>query len=278
MPILPRRHEQYLSCPGKRALLIVALCLAALGSAFAQSVPDQPSSDDALSRKATDPTASLMSFQLNDWYTASIHGLDGAANQVVVRAAIPFDIGDRGNIFRVTLPYVTSSPVAGSGLTDTTVFDIAVFNAPWGRWGIGASGSLPTGSNALTQDKWTLGPAAGFVNSSDKRTNWGLFLQTFYSFAGSDQAAAVRLLNLQPIYSYQFGKGRSLSLGNSALVYDSHSGRWASLMVGPNFGWVVGFAGLKWRPNAEVDYDFVNEIGNAGWVFRIGIALLVPTA
>jgi hypothetical protein len=218
-----------------------------------------------------------MSFQFNDWYTASLHGLDGAANQLVVRAAIPFELGGVGNIFRVTLPYVTSSPGTGSGLSDTVIFDIAVFNASWGRWGVGAAGSLPTGATGLTQDKWTVGPAAGFVNSADKRNNWGLFLQTFFSVAGSGQAPGVALLNLQPIYSYQLGKGRSLSLGNSALVYDVHNGRWASLMAGVNYGWVVGFAGHKWRPNAEVDYDFENEIGNAQWVFRIGIALLVPT-
>jgi hypothetical protein len=218
-----------------------------------------------------------MSFQLSNWYTASLHGLDDTANQIVARVAIPFAIGGVANIFRVTLPYVTSSPGVGSGLSDTVVFDIAVFNESWGRWGIGAAGSLPTGASGLTQDKWTLGPAAGFVNSTDKRNNWGLFLQTFFSFAGSNQAQPVGLLNLQPIYSYQLGHGRSLSLGNSALVYDVQNGRWISLMGGVNYGQVIGFAGQKWRPNAEVDYDFRNTVGNAGWVIRVGISLLVPT-
>jgi hypothetical protein len=47
---------------------------------------EEPSRDDQLSAQATDPTAALMSFQLNDWYTASFHGLD-STNQIVFRAA-----------------------------------------------------------------------------------------------------------------------------------------------------------------------------------------------
>jgi len=37
-------------------------------------------SDDELAAKATDPTASLMSFQLNDWFTANFHDLGGMSN------------------------------------------------------------------------------------------------------------------------------------------------------------------------------------------------------
>ena len=73
------------------------------------------------------------------------------------------------------------------------------------------------------------------------------------------------------------GDGRSLSLGNSALVYDTEKSRWASLNLGVNYGQVVGFAGHKWRPNVEVDYDFKDDYGNPKWTIRIGVVLLLPT-
>jgi len=208
--------------------------------ALAQSV----NSDDELAAKATDPTAQLMSFQLSDWYTASLHGADGTGNQLVFRAAIPFDFAGTKQIFRVTQPYATSSR-AGSGLIDTTVFDIAVFDQPWGRWGAGISGTLPTGSAGLSSDKWTAGPAVGFVDSSIQRINWGLFMQSFFSFAGKSSAPGVGIINLQPILSYQLGDGRSLSLGNSALLYDTEKSRWASLLASVNYGQVVGFGGTS---------------------------------
>jgi len=255
-----------------RCLFAVAvLLMASLASA------QQPASDDDLAAKATDPTAALMSFQLNDWYTPNYRDIDGSTNQVVFRAAIPFSLAGTQHIFRVTQPYVTSSVGGSDGFADTTIFDLMVFNQPWGRWGAGIAATLPTGASGLTTDKWTAGPAVGFVNASDKRFNWGLFAQTFFSFAGNDSAADVGIVNLQPIFSLPLGGGRSLSLGNSALIYDTEKSRWASLQLGVNYGHVVGFGGHKWRPNVELDYDFRNSFGTPTWTVRAGVALLLPT-
>jgi hypothetical protein len=229
-----------------------------------------------LAAQATDPTASLMSFQLNDWYTARFHGNDDSANQVVLRAAIPFTLAGQNHIFRITQGYATSTPTGTTGLVDTGIFDLVTFNQSWGRWGVGISGTLPTGANGLSTEKWTAGPALGFVDSSAKALNWGLFAQSFFSFAGKDSAADVRLLNLQPILGYQLGEGHSISLGNSALVYDFEKSRWTSLMTSINYGQVLGFWGHKWRPNVEAGYDFNNDFGNQRWMFRAGLTLLLP--
>ena len=254
--------------------LLACGCLLGASAALAQAPP--PSSDD-LSAQATDPTASLMSFQFLDWYTPSYHGTDDSSNQLVFRAAIPFEMFGLPNIFRVTLPYVTSSPSGQSGLGDTQVFNLTVFGAPWGRWGAGISGSVPTGHDGLSSEKWSVGPALGFVNSSNKGFNFGLFAQTFFSFAGDDSAADVGIVNLQPIFSYQLGGGRSLSLGNSAFVYDTTKSRWASLALGVNYGQVVSLWGQKWRPNVEVDYDFQDRTGTPKVTLRAGFALLLPS-
>ena len=259
------------------AFAVAALVAAPLAPAQqAPAATPQASSADELAAKATDPTAALMSFQLNDWYTASLHDADGSVNQVVFRAAIPFAVAGTQNIFRVTQPWVTSTPTGVTGLGDTTIFELVVFGASWGRWGVGVSATFPTGHEGLSLDKWTVGPSAGFVNSSDKRYNWGLFVQTFFSYAGKDSADSVGLINVQPIFSYQLGHGRSLSLGNSAFVYDTKKGAWSSLQLGVNYGQVVGLWGHKWRPNAEVDYDFQNNQGNPKWTIRAGIVLLLP--
>jgi hypothetical protein len=245
----------------------------AAGSIAAQDATDS----DALAAQATDPTASLMSFQFNDWYTRSFRDLDGSANQIVFRSALPFTLGGTDHIFRITQPWVTTSPGGADGLADTTIFDLMTFDQPWGRWGVGIAGTLPTGADGLGFDQWTAGPALGFVNSSSKSYNWGLFAQSYFSYAGDDDAADVGIVNLQPIFSYRLGKGRSLSLGNSALIYDTEGRRWASLQLGLNYGQVLGFWGHKWRPNVEVDYDFKDDPGNPEWTFRVGITLLVPS-
>jgi hypothetical protein len=246
--------------------------LAATPAARAQ----EASGNDELAAKATDPTAALMSFQFNDWYTSSFHDTSGSANQLVFRSALPFELGDRQHIFRVTVPYVTSTPGGADGFADVTVFDLMTFDQPWGRLGVGLAGTLPVGERGLTFDKWTAGPAIGFVNSSNKTYNWGLFAQSFFSFAGESSAPDVGIVNIQPIFSYRLGKGRSLSLGNSAFNYDTERSRWTSLLLGVNYGQVMKWAGKTWRPNFEVDYDFKDDQGNQEWVFRIAMVLLVP--
>jgi hypothetical protein len=260
--------------------LKIAVLLVATGSVAAgPTVRAQATvSADALAAQAADPTAALMSFQLYDWYTPSFHDAGGSANQVVFRSAIPFQLGSTQHIFRLSAPYFTSTPGGSDGFGDLTIFDLLTFDRSWGRFGVGLSGTLPTGANRLSLDKWTAGPAAGFVNSSLKKINVGVFLQSFFSYAGNSDAADVGILNLQPILSYQLGRGRSLSLGNSAFVYDTERSRWTSLLLGANYGQVVSWAGHRWRPNFEVDYDFRNDRGNQEWVVRAGVALLVPAA
>ena len=199
---------------------------------------------------------------VNDWYTPSFHGIDDTANQVVFRAAIPFALGGTQQILprHSALRHLFALGCDRARRHHGVRPD--VFNQPWGRWGVGISGMLPTGENGLSLDKWTAGPAAGFVNSSSKELNWGLFAQTFFSFAGDGGAPSVGLINLQPILSYQLGGGRSLSLGNSALVYDMESSRWTSLLLSVNYGQVVSFLGYKWPSRSATTSRTHSAISN----------------
>ena len=260
--------DAYMACT--RALTLGAVAALAALPALAQT-----GADDGLSAKATDPTASLMSFGLNSWYVGRLHDADGEINQVVLRAVLPFTAFGTDNIFRITQPFVTASP-GKHGTADTTVFNMTVFGEPWGRWGVGIAGSLPTGSAGLSSEKWSFGPSVGFVNSSQKTQSYGLFMQSYFSVAGDASAADVGIINLQPIFSHQLGGGRSVSLGSSQLVYDTEKSRWSSLQLGINYGQVVSAWGQKWRPNIEADYDFRNLRGNPVWTIRLGINLLLP--
>lgn len=59
-------------------------------------------------------------------------------------------------------------------------------------------------------------------------------------------------------------------------MYDTERSRWTSLLLGVNYGQVMGWGGKTWRPNFEVDYDFKDDQGNQEWVFRVAMVLLVP--
>lgn len=110
----------------------------------------------------------------------------------------------------------------------------------------------------VTQLYATTSPT-GFVNSSDKQYNCGLFMQTFFSFAGTGTAPNLGILNIQPIFGYQLGNGRALSLGNSALVVAA---------AGPERppGDVV--LGPEVAAELETAHDLEGDRGNSTWVTR----------
>lgn len=252
---------------------LVLLGLACGPQANAQA--PAPADAESLSAKATDPTASLMSFQVNDWYVPSLYGSDDSANQVVLRTALPLTFWGANHILRLTQPFATSGP-AGSGAGDLTVFDVMVFDAAWGRWALGFAGQLPTGAARLTSDRWSIGPAAGFVNARTRGTSWGVFVQSYFSVAGRDSAPQLGIVNIQPVFSHQLGGGRSVSLGASQLVWDTEASRWSSLQLGVNYGQVVHAWGHAWRPNVEIDREFRDLTGNPKWTLRLGVTLLLP--
>ena len=188
---------------------------------------------------------------------------------------LPFFVLGTNHIFRVTQPFVTGPP-GRTGAADTTIFDLMVFGAPWGRWWGGPRQLAADGCCGTELGEVEFGPSIGFVNNSMKTTSFGLFMQSYFSLAGKDNAADVGVINLQPIFSHQLGGGRSISMGSSKLVYDTEKSRWASLQPGMNYGQVVSAWGHKWRPSVEADDDFRDLRGNPAWTIRLGVTLLLP--
>jgi hypothetical protein len=80
-------------------------------------------------------------------------------------------------------------------------------------------------------------------NTGDGRSQGGAAIVLGRLNPRRQQATDVGIINLQLIFSYQLGGGRSLSLGNSALIYDTETARWALLNLGVNYGQIVTFAG-----------------------------------
>jgi hypothetical protein len=265
------------------AILGAGLLLAASSFAAEQIPSDvEPSADgektgQSLGQAAEDPTASLMSVQLADWYTAKIHGLDDAdANTVVLRSAIPFQTGDLNHIFRATVPFITDHPALDSGLSDMTLFDLIVFNQSWGRWGVGPVALLPTGGSKRGAEQWALGPAVGFTARKGKLL-WGAFNQNLFTYAGDDDRPPVNASVLQPIISCGLGHGWSMGCSEMTFTYDYEAGRWASLPLGAKVAKLVKFGKLPVQFSLQYEHDFADYQGAPQDTIRFAMKFLFPT-
>jgi hypothetical protein len=119
---------------------------------FSAAYAEEPAEGgQALDQAANDPTASLMNVQLQDVYTGDYHNLKGeSGNAILLRSAVPSKIGNIDNIARATLPIITESPSGESGLIDLVLFDLIVFDQPWGCWGVGPVMLMPTATKSAS--------------------------------------------------------------------------------------------------------------------------------
>jgi hypothetical protein len=231
----------------------------------------------SLDQAASDPTASLMNLQIGDWYTASTWQAPGeTANLIALRSAYPFRWGDTSHIFRVTAPIVTDHPVLDSGLSDLTVFDLVVFDQPWGRWGVGPVALLPTGGSTRGAEQWAVGPAVGFIVTNPGLI-WGFFNQNLFTVTGDAARPDVDVSIIQPIVNRQLGKGWSLGTSEMSITWDWNDNDWASLPLGFSLAKLTRPGGVPVQWSLQYEYNFADQFLNAKSTVRFTAKLLFPT-
>lgn len=228
-----------------------------------------------LSQAASDPTAALMSFQLQGYYSPTVYGTHEDAAYVQFRAAIPFEIFGLQNIARLTLPYVTESPSGTTGLTDSTIFDLVTFTRPWGRFGFGAVALLPTGSEDLSAGQFALGPAAGFTVQNG-RVLWGAFNQNVFTVAGDEDKPEVNSSTLQPILNIGLGNGWSTGLSDMSFAYDWDQGDWTSLPLGVKLATLQRIGSTPAQFTFSYEVNFADHPGTSEETWGAVVKVLLP--
>lgn len=262
----------------KRSLALTVLLAWLLFFAPGASLAEEPAEGgQALDQAANDPTASLMSVQIQDIYSGNYHNLnDESGNTLLLRSAIPFQTGPLNHIARATLPVVTDSPSGKSGLSDLVLFDLIVFNESWGRWGIGPVMLFPTAtSDQLGTEKWAIGPAAGFVARSQKLM-WGVFNQNLFSFAGKNDREDVNVSIIQPIISYSLPDQWSIGTSEMNITYDWEKDDWTALPLGIKLSKLVKFGSLPVQFSSACEYNFAKDYVAPEWIVNFTLKFLFP--
>lgn len=129
---------------------VLGQCLSLLAILSATNGMAQQQQSGSLQNDANDPTASVMSFQFQDFYTRSHYNSGASSNPLQSRSATPFRLWDLNHIARLTLPYSTNAANSASGFRDISLFDLATFDRSWVRFGVGAVSLLPTDADRLS--------------------------------------------------------------------------------------------------------------------------------
>ena len=193
-------------------------------------------SDSAeLAKQLSNPVAALISvpFQLN--YDQDIGANDqGDRWTLNIQPVIPIEVNKDWNIIsRTILPVISQDDVTGSGTSQTGIGDIvqSFFFSPkapsaggW-IWGVGPVVLIPTGSNnALTGDKWGMGPTAVALKQESGWT-YGALANHIWSFDGHDDRSDISSTFLQPFLSYTTKDAWTYAL-NTESTYNWKTSQW----------------------------------------------------
>ena len=218
------------------------------------------------------------------WFDGDLaNASDQTSYTLLFQPGLPFvlDSGDK-ILWRPAVPLLIDNPVLNtstgefegeSGLGDIA-FDLAYApkTDPSLMIAYGFITSMPTATNDLGSDKWTLGPEF-LIGKIAPKYLFGLFPNHQWDVAGSGDAD-INLTTIQAFYTYLPGGG--WSVGSAPIMnYDWNSEQW-TVPLQINAGKTVVMKGRPWKLSAELNY-YVEKADAFGpeWMLSLNIAPVV---
>lgn len=224
--------------------------------------------EESLAIKEYDPTAALTQFKIQDIYTPAEFGTNAQPNTLQIRPLLavrpqlftPLEQLIRPSIQIVTVP-------RNKGATTTTALDdfqlLDLFVMPWPnvketsfRWGIGPYFVFPTSTSQFTgHGAWQMGPAWAFGYRGIPRLQIAGLFQQGTSFAyTSSHSVPVSSLQIQPMLSYQLGRGWYLKSSDSTWTINYRHKTSTEIPLSAGFGKV-----WKFGEGYAIDTSFSGE-------------------
>jgi hypothetical protein len=248
-----------------RYFVIILLWNIFIASSAASDISKKVSSDDTNPTKNLAQTlSSIFSITLQDYFIASRWNQSGSANLVQFRTLMPFQAWGRKNLLRLNIPFRTASEL-GPGLGDVQFFDLLLFETRSGFWGVGPVFNLGVNKGPGI-DTLQVGPAVGFIISSNRAFSFGFLNQNLFS----DQ---IGLSTVQPIFVYQPGAMWTVGLGELPIVYNWKSNQISVFSIGIQLGFLLEVAEQPVRFFLNPQFNTKNNTKLYQWTVATGITL-----
>jgi hypothetical protein len=245
-----------------------------------------PSADE-LAAELSNPNTAVATLTFKNqfrWFEGDLPDADGQSSYALLfQPGLPFvlESGDK-IIWRPAIPIFVDKPmfdpVTGEFSGETGLGDIAFDLAyapktdPSLMLGFGLITSLPTATNDLGTDRFTLGPEVLLGKLTPKYV-LGLFPNHQWDIGGSGEAD-INLTTIQAFFTYLPGGG--WTVGSAPIMtYDWEGEQW-TVPLQINAGKTVVWGGRPWKLSVELNY-YVEKADAFGpeWMLSFNIAPVV---
>jgi hypothetical protein len=268
----------------------MAMCVMMMGTMHSRA-------DDTgdLAKASQNPIGNIVSLPFQNNTNFGLGPDDAISNILNIQPVYPVSLSSNWNLVnRGIVPLIYREEVfpgtgSASGLGDISYTGF-ISPAKPGKliWGVGPAFMFPTAQeDQFASEKWSAG--AGVVILS-MPGHWvlGVLVQNVWSFAGSDSAADVNQMLLQPIINYNFNKGwyfTSVPVITANWEADSDN-RW-TVPLGGGFGKITSWGKQPVDLSMQAFYNLEKpdplegqgvNLDNQGdtWTLRLQLKLLFP--
>jgi hypothetical protein len=246
-----------------------------------------PSADE-LAAELSNPNTAVATMTFKNqfrWFEGDLPDADGQSSYTLLfQPSLPFVLpgGDKV-LWRPAVPILVDQPmfdpVTGEFDGETGLGDIAFDLAYAPKLedksllvAIGFITSLPTATNDLGTDRWTLGPEF-LIGKITPKYVLGLFPNHQWDIGGSGDAD-INLTTIQLFLTYLPGGGWSVGSG-PIITYDWEGEQW-TVPLQINAGKTVVWNGRPWKLSGELNY-YVEKADAFGpeWMLSLNVAPVV---
>ena len=282
------RHRRAFAASAALLILLVAHSVSLAQQTAAAGTPDE-----SLAEKVNDPTGRLTQFKVQDIYTPAEYGTNAQPNTLQIRPVFvvrPQLFTPLEQLIRPTIQVVTIP--RNKGASTTTALDdfqlLDLFLMPWPnpketrfQWGMGPYFVFPTSTSQFTgKGAWQIGPAWAFSYRGIPRLQIAGLFQQGTSFAyTSSHSVPVSSLQIQPILSYQLGRGWYLKSSDATwkINYRHKTSTEMPLSAGLGRVWKFG-DGYAIDTSISGEWMVYRQFSSQTQQFtlRFGVSLLLP--
>lgn len=285
-PTPQKQHGHAVSLPASAvvAMMIGLGCVFCDTHASAQPAPAETNTDyereseNPLTRFYTLPLQYKWSFD-DGFYNATTNTLQ------INNAVVPIQLDDDWFLIsRTKGGFVSQAPKKKGDLWEdglnnlqTTLF-ISPARGDRFFWGAGPVIYMPTATNSVTgQNKWGSGPSIGLAWQDGPDWTIGFVANNVWSFGGPPNSSdRTNSLLLNPIFSYRFGDGWSLSTSpNITANWASKNDKRWTVPIGGGIGKAFKIGAQPMTAKFESYYNTVRPGGySSTWVAQLTVTLL----